>query len=154
MSKSSEVSEPPKPATPLSVAAIKLRETTNNSWRAVIPRGTPRERLLDSDFWATIAERFLAYDKITCVFEDSSAFCELLVVASGRGYCKVVELTWHPLPTLICSDTDLPANHTIEHNGPSDLYVVRRLSDNVILGKNFSSRQDALAFLLDHASLR
>ena len=150
-----ELAEPTrKPLPPLPTTAAKLRESTNNSWRIVIPRGTPRERLLDSDLYATLAERFLVYDKLHLVSEDSTFYAELLVIASGRGYCRLVELSYVQLPVLVATHNDLPNNHEIVHGGPDDLYIVRRISDGVVLGKGFSDRQTALAFLLDHASLR
>lgn len=150
--------EPTKPRRPSSPAlprnSLKLRESTNNTWRAIAPRGTPRERLLDSDFWSVVSESFLAYDVIAVIAEDRSYYAELLVLECGRGYASLVELNFHPLPALLVANDGLPPNHEIVHLGPDDLYGVRRCSDGVMLGKGFASRDEALAFLLDHATLR
>lgn len=158
MSKQSiEVAESVKPrklTVALPASALKLRESTNNTWRAVAPRGTSRERLLDSDFWSTVADKFLPYDTIAVVAEDRSYYCELLVLESGRGYAALIELNYHVLPALLVSNAGLPPNHEIIHLGPDELYAVRRCSDGVLLGKGFSSREEAVSFLLDHATLR
>ncbi|MGQ7959891.1 hypothetical protein ACUTAF_19600 [Pseudomonas sp. SP16.1] len=149
-----EETPPQKPAKALPRSAAKLRESTNNSWRVVAPRGTSRERLQHPDFWSVVGDLFINFDKVHVVFEDRSAYCELLVMDCGRGYANVIELAWHPLPPLLICNNDLPPNHEIIHLGPDDLYAVRRCSDGILLGKGFRSRDDALAFLMDHATLR
>lgn len=144
-----------KSATPaLSRDCFKLRESVNNVFRIVVPRGITRERLLDSDFYATVAGDLTAFDKIIAVAADRSFYCELLVLECGRSYANLVELSYTPLPALLVVQGSLPANHEIIHLGPTDLYAVRRISDQVLLGKGFSSREEAVAFLCDHASLR
>lgn len=147
---------PPRrtPLPALSSEYCKLAETVNNTWRATVPKGTPRERLLESSMWATVAERFTPFDKIIAVSADRSFYSELLVLENGRGWANVVELNYHPLPCLVVDQAGLPPNHVIEHGGVDDLYLVRRVSDGVILQKGFESRQHALEFLLEHASLR
>lgn len=134
--------------------ACKLAEYCNSTWRVVAPRGTPRARLVQSDWLSVVADQFQAYDVIHVVCEDRSFFAVLLVIEAGKGYCQVIELAYHPLPVLLVSGDSLPANHTIEHAGPEKLYIVRRLSDSVVLGDGFPSRDAAVEFLLSHATLR
>lgn len=154
----SEVSEEVKPrkttALSLSRSYFHLREIKNNDFRAVAARGVDRERLLQSDYWATVAELLHAYDEIHVIAEDRSFYATYLVLEAGRGYAALVELSWHPLPALLVSSEGLPPNHEIVYAGADDLFIVRRVSDSVILGKHFSDKQSALAFLLDHNSLR
>lgn len=135
-------------------SALKLRESTNNSWRIVAPRGTTRERLQEADFYAVVGDLFLAFDKLHVIAEDRSYYWEGLVLDSGRGYANVVELSFHPLPALLVCQDSLPSNHEIVHLGADDLYGVKRMSDGILLGKGFPSRQAAVDFLLDHATLR
>ena len=144
----------PRPTPALSRSNFRLRESANNSFRAICARGVTRERLLDSDYWATCAEMMVPFDTVYCCAEDRSYFAELLVLEAGRGYASMVELAYHPLPALLVTGDGLPPNHEIIHLGPDELYAVKRCSDAVILGKGFSSKQDALAFLLDHATLK
>lgn len=134
--------------------ALKLRESVNNEWRCVIPRGTPREYLTLSDFWVIAGSDLQPWDRIAAVAEDRSFFCELLVLDAGRGYANVTELAFHTLPPLVTSQAGLPPGHSIFHSGPEKLYCIKREKDGVLLGEGFPSRDDALRALLDHASLR
>lgn len=138
----------------LQKSALKLSESVNNRWRVVIARGTPRERLLDSDFWSVVSGDFLPFDTIACVDEGRTYYAELLVLEAGRGYAHLEELLYKALPPLIVANKDVPPNHEIVHLGPEELYAVRRISDGVLLGKGFASRNEALQFLLEHATLR
>ncbi|SMF53392.1 hypothetical protein [Pseudogulbenkiania subflava] len=134
--------------------ACKLAEYCNSTWRVVAPRNTPRKRLTQPDWLSVVADQFQAYDVIRVVCEDRSFFAELLVLEAGKGYCQVIELAFHQLPVLLVSGDALPANHTIEHAGPEKLYIVRRLSDGIVLGEGFASRDEAVEFLISHATLR
>ncbi|MCY1454031.1 hypothetical protein D9M71_710630 [compost metagenome] len=101
-----------------------------------------------------VGDLFLPYDKLHVVAGDRSYYCELLVTDCGRGYASVTELGFHPLEALLVCQDSLPSNHEIIHLGADDLYGVKRTSDGVLLGKGFASRQAAVDFLLDHATLR
>jgi len=144
----------PKPAVSIQRSALKLRESCNNSWRIVALRGTTRERLLDPSYYSVVGDMFLPYDKLHVIAEDRSYYAELLVTDCGRGYASVTELGFHPLEALLVCQDSLPSNHQIIHLGADDLYAVKRTSDGVLLGKGFASRQAAVDFLLDHATLR
>ena len=132
----------------------RLRESVNNTWRAIIPRGTPQERLLESDFWVVVAGDFMPWDRIHAVAEDRSFYAELLVIDAGRGYARIEPLGIHTLAPIVTSQAGLPPGHEIVHAGPDKLYCVRRIKDGVLLGEGFPSKDEALRFLLDHASLR
>lgn len=144
----------PKPAPSIQRSALKLRESCNNSWRVVALRGVTRERLLDPSYYAVVGDLFLPYDKLHVIAEDRSYYAELLVTDCGRGYAAVTELLFTPLEALLVCQDALPSNHEIVHLGADDLYGVKRTSDGVMLGKGFASRQAAVDFLLDHATLR
>lgn len=147
---------PAKPRKPIALqkSALKLREFTNAHWRAVIPRNTPRERLLDSDFWAVVANDFQPFDIVCCVAEDRAYYAEILVIECGRGYASLVELNFTPLPALLVTTAGLPPGFEIYHAGPEKLYCIKRVADGVSMGEGFPSREKALEHLLDHASLR
>lgn len=143
-----------RPLKPLPRAAFKLRESTNNIWRCVIPHATPRESLIVSDLFRIVAGDLHPFDKIIAVSDASDWYAELLVLTAGQGHASLVELFFKSLPRAITDDGDLPANHVVEHLGPETLWAVRRLSDDVMLGTGFTSRNAAVEFLLAHASLR
>ena len=144
----------PKLANPLQRSALKLRESCNNDWRIVAARGVTRDRLLDPSYYGVVGDLLLAYDKLRVIAEDRSYYAELLVTDCGRGYASVTELLFTPLEALLVCQDSLPSNHEIIHLGADDLYAVKRTSDGCLLGKGFASRQAAVDFLLDHATLR
>lgn len=134
--------------------ACKLREHANHEWRIVAARGVPRDRLCQSDYWSVVADQFLPYDKLFIISEGRDWYAEALVLECGRGYASVIELCFHPLPALLVSGEGLPPNHEIYHAGPDKRYCVKRCSDGVVMGEGFNSRDEAVEFLISHASLR
>lgn len=144
----------PRKLQPARPADTKLNESANNVWRHVAPRGVTREELRISDYWSIVSSNFLPFDLVRVIAEDRSYYAELLVLESGRGYASIVELSFHPLPAIILSRDGVPPNFDVFHAGPEKLYCVKRLSDGVLIGEGFSSRDAALQHLLSHASLR
>ena len=153
-----EIKQPdPKPASrlkPLTPNQCKLLESVNNRWRAVVPKGTTREQLRTPDLWRVVSTSLTRFDKIAIVDEASTFFAEMLVYDCGMGYAMLVELSFTDLPRVVVTDDDVPVNHVIEHLGPESMWTIRRISDSAVMGKGFSSREEALAYLLDHATLR
>lgn len=157
-SPSTEHEAPAEKITPLTRSAVSLHESRNNTWSAVVPAGTTKERLLQSGLWSVVSDTFHAYDRINVIWADRSGYADLLVIDSGRGFCHVLLLSYHQLPALLVSEQGLPPGFDIYFDGPitdgEGGYCVKRLSDNVLLVKGKSSRELALAELLDSATLR
>ena len=142
---------------PLKPGAVTFLEARQNAWSAVVPRGTTRERLLQSGLWSIAGERFRAYDTVHVIDEGRSFFAILLVVASGRGYCHMEVINWVPLEAHLTLEAgSLPPGFEIEWRGP-DLdarYCALRVADSVTIVKGMATREECLAELLNHASLK
>jgi len=144
----------PRPLKPLVRANLKLLETTNVSWRAVVPTGTTRQQLVLPDLWRSVGQDFHVFDHLHVVDEASTFYAHLLVVESHPGFVSVIELNYHPLPRMIAADgADVPPNFEIVHCGPEKLWTIKR-NDGALYGEGFGSRADALNHLLNHAALR
>jgi len=156
MSKSDIVIEqqPGKPAPSLMRSCFALRTSKNNEHQAIAARDVTRERLLHSEYWATVAETLLPFDIIYVISESRAFFSSYLVIECGRSYATVVELTWTPLPVLLVAQDSLPSNHRIEWAGPDLQYAVIRNSDGIQLGSGFANRDEAVQFLVTHATMR
>lgn len=143
---------------PLTRSAIAFHESRNNTWSAVVPAGTTKERLLQSGLWSVVSDQFHGFDRINCIWADRSGYAELLVVDAGRGFCNVILLNYHALPALLVSEQGLPPGFDIFFDGPINNdeggYCVKRIADGVLMVKGKSSRDLALAELLDSATLR
>lgn len=145
------------PPVPLKPGAVTFKEARNNHWSAVIPRGTSKERLLQSGLWSLASERFRAYDIVDCIDEGRAYFCQLLVVASGRGYCHMAVLSWVPLEAHLTLEAGgLPEGFSIEWRGPDQgaQYCALRLADSVTIVSGCPTRDQCLAELLNHGSLQ
>lgn len=154
MANKTELAEPTRVKTPaLSRQAFKLLEFSNNTFRAITPRGTTIERLLDADFWALVAQDLHAFDVVHAICEDRSYFALLLVADAGRGYAACELLLHKPLSPLLTITDRLPPGFELRYAGPESMWQAVRLCDNVIIGSGFSSRDACLQHLLDHASL-
>lgn len=144
--------------TPLLRSAVAFHESRNNTWSAVVPAGTTKERLLQSGLWSVVSDTFHAFDRINVIWADRSGYAELLVVDAGRGFCNVILLNYHQLPALLVSEQGLPPGFDIFFDGPINNdeggYCVKRLSDGVLLVRGKPNRDAALAELLDSATLR
>jgi hypothetical protein len=148
--------ENPQKLKALTRGAITFRSARNNEWSAVVEAGTTKEQLLQSALWSVVSDQWHAYDRVDVIAADRSYFAELLVLSAGRGFAEVLLLSFHQLPALLTSEQGLPPGFEIFYAGP-DLeaqYCVKRTADGVIIVKGKSSREAALAELLDHASLR
>lgn len=143
---------------PLTRSAVAFHESRNNTWSAVVPAGTTKERLLQSGLWSVVSDTFHAFDRINCIYADRSGYAELLVVDCGRGFCNVILLNYHSLPALLVSEQGLPPGFDIYYDGPitngEGGYTAKRISDGVILVKGKPNRDEALKELLDSATLR
>ncbi|MEE1917253.1 hypothetical protein V0R52_12685 [Pseudomonas asiatica] len=139
-------------------SAMQFHETRNMDWSVVIPRGTTKEMLTLSALWSVVSDQWHAFDRIYCIGEARDYYAELLVLDAGRGYANVVLLSYHPLPALLVSEAGLPPGFECFFAGPlvndSGGYCVKRLCDGVLMVKGKTSKEAALAELLDHASLR
>lgn len=159
MPKEVDTAELPEPKlTPLVRSALAFFESRNNSWSAVVPRGTTKERLTQSGLWSVVSDQLRAYDRIVVLEESRAYYAELLVLDAGRGYCNLILLNYYPLPALLVSEAGLPPGFDIFYAGPiSDGdggYCVKRFADGVLMVKGKPSRDAALAELLDSATLR
>lgn len=139
-------------------SAMTFHETRNMDWSVIIPRGVTKEMLVLSALWSVVSDQFHAFDRINCIWEDRSSYAELLVLDAGRGYANVVLLSYHPLPALLVSEAGLPPGFEIFYSGPVENaaggYCVKRLCDGVLMVQGKTSRDAALADLLDSATLR
>ena len=149
---------PPFKIKPLVRSAVAFHESKNNTWSAVVDRGTTKEMVVLSAIWSVVSDQFHAYDRINAIWADRSAYAELLVLDCGRGYCNLILLNYHPLPALLVSEAGLPPGFDIFYAGPIDNdnggYCVKRLTDGVLMVKGKPSRDAAIAELLDSATLR
>ncbi|MFW0758931.1 hypothetical protein ACN1C3_30175 [Pseudomonas sp. H11T01] len=150
--------EVPADVQPIMRSAFTFAESRNNVFSAVVPRGTTQQRLVQSGLWSVVADQLRSFDRILCIAEDRSYYAELLILDAGKGHCSVQLLSYHTLPVLLVSEAGLPPGFSIDYSGPvhngSGGYQVLRHADGVIMSTGHSNREEALAALLDSATLK
>ncbi|MDM9552979.1 hypothetical protein QN085_20630 [Pseudomonas sp. M2(2023)] len=149
---------PPIKVKALPRSSLRFHESCNMDWSAILPRGTTKETAVLSALWSVNSDQFHSFDHIHCIWEDRSAYAELLVLDAGRGYANVVMLSYHPLPALLVSEAGLPPGFECFYAGPivndEGGYQVKRLCDGCLIVRGKPNKEAAIAALLDHASLR
>ena len=146
---------------PLGRGALKFEESTNNRWRAVSPLGVPHEELnRHAVFWGHCGDDFQSFDTVWLVDAGRTQLSEFVVLDAGPSYADVALARTIKLPPRTRgAESRIPDGYSIVQAGPSDSqrgWLVVRQSDGVTLNvaMPIARREDAIRFLLDHATLR
>lgn len=130
---------------------FKLAEQLRNVWSIVPERGTPFEAVLDPSYWAFVAERLRAADRIEVHAEDGSYFGELIVREADQLFANVAVLRMVEFPPHESSEP-LP-DFFVSWRGPHYRHCVVRLKDGAILKTNFDSKDAAMAWLAGNVKM-
>lgn len=156
---STETAEaPPFKIKPLVRSAMAFFESRNSIMTVTVAKENTAATIVQSAQWSVISDQLRPFDRIVAIWEDRSTYAELLVLDAGRGYANLQLLNYWPLPVLLVSEAGLPPGFDCFYAGPLENdnggYCVKRLADGVLMVKGKSSRDAALAELLDSATLR
>jgi hypothetical protein len=139
--------------------SCKLEDFTNARHRAVAPRGARPEDLIGTAAWALCAKDFKDFDFVTVVPVDRTWLAEFVVREVGVGFADL-QLMWSLKlpPRSPAGESRIPAGFQIRIANPGEEpgWRVIREKDGIQLnaGHYHARREDALRFLLDHASVR
>jgi|SRR5882672_5286564 len=139
---------------------VKLRELTNNQWTCVLPAGMTLDDVEAPGVFALVGDLLQPFDILHLCTSDRTAWGELLVLDAGAGFVDVRLLRREKLPPrLDTGEVRMPAGFAIRRAGPSDSqpgFLVVRLSDGRLLNAelHIHRREEAIRFLLDHATVR
>ncbi len=137
----------------------QLAEQCVNSWFSVAPRDSvPDDFDMVAEPFALIAQDLTRFDSMRLVAADDSWLADLIVVDKGPGYalCKVVRSVKLPKRRSI-SENRVPEGFEVVQGGiGEEPWICRRLADGVVLnvGQFHHRREDAIRYLLDHATVR
>lgn len=133
----------------ISTARIESAEFKRNVWRAHPEEGTPYETVLGEAYWAHQARQFRPGDRIEVLPDEMHYFAELLVIAAGATWARVVELSRRELGVAAVPDKRM--DYTVAWRGVHRKFAVVRTVDGAIIKDGFSQQQDAELALLQHA---
>ena len=132
-------------------------ENSRNIWRVFVANGTTPQDIVQPQFWAHLASRLQAGDRIEVEPEDSTWLAELRVIDSGPQYAKVQIRKPDAdgvsrFEALGSSDTGLPSGYSFSHNASSKWRVVRD-SDQKVLKDGLATKADAVTWLMGFAKV-
>jgi hypothetical protein len=124
----------------------ELAEYEGNTWQVTPVRGVKLEDLLNPEYWAHIAYRFRAGDRIIAIPPDRSYFVELFVLAASKNWAKVVLM--REVILIEDSEDDKPVDGFVVEFKGKDKWRV--LQGNEILSKDHDDKKAAEKWLLAH----
>lgn len=107
---------------------MKGSEFERTLWCVTVEKTVTREILTDNDFWAHAAQRLKPYDRIEVRQDEGDFFAEYLVLAVGRGWAQVHELSFHKLTEDVVDAPEHP-DYYVKYCGPHSRFCVIRRSD-------------------------
>lgn len=141
---------PLKGMNPLPVRRFQPGEYARVIYYAVPEAGTPISDLKKPEYWAHVADKLKASDRIEVEAEDGSYFLELLVRDVGRTWAKVDVLREKELDNVNMELSEDLKEYDVMHKGKIDKWCVIRLSDKSKVFEGGNSKQDAVNWLTDH----
>lgn len=133
----------------LNASRVQLGEHTRSIYEAIAEPGTTESDLIEPSYWAHLASRLRAKDRIEVHADDGAWFAELLVLDAGRAYAKVAVLRFIKLEASVPGNelADMQG-HEIKHRGHSAQWSVLRGKD--VLRDKFATREQASQWLAAH----
>ena len=107
-------------------------------WRLILADNQTMDDLKKPDFWANIASRFTAHDRIEVMSEDGNEYAELIVRQASRLFIKVAFLSKHK---FIEDESTKEGDLSIKWRGKGKWSVMQ---DETVLEGGFELKEDAI----------
>lgn len=151
---SPEVTETPnKKIKPLSPECLTHEDYRIVRHCAIVDRDTDPKSLTESPFWISVAHRLHALDMVTVIWDDRSAMATVMIMESSQSFTSAVLLDYRKLPGIISDGSEALINFDVFYS-QMDGYCARRLSDNVLLVVNATSKEKCIEQLKAHAAFK
>ena len=142
-----------KKVRPLAPEALSFEDYRFVRHCAIVPRDTDPKVLTESGFWLSVAHRLHALDHVTVLWDDRSAMAVVMIMESSQSFTSAVMLDYKKLPGVISDGSEALINFEIFYS-QMDGYCARRLSDNVLLVVNATSKEKCVEQLKAHAAFK
>jgi hypothetical protein len=119
----------------------------------IVPRDFDPAMLTESAPWLSVAHRLHALDRVTVVWEDRSAVAEVMVLEASQSFTSLVMIDYKKLPGIISDGSESLINFEVFYS-QMDGYCARRLSDNVLLVQNATSKEKCIEELKAHPAFK
>ena len=112
-------------------------------WRAHPEEDTPYETVLSDAYWAHRAREFRAGHKIEVLPDEMNYYAELLVMAAGVNWVRVIELLKVELKPAAVPRRQ--SEYSVAWRGPHRKFAIVRASDGAIVKDRFEKEHEAEA---------
>ena len=130
---------------PLNPSDLKPRGYFSTDYTVVLATGVTIDDALKPEFWSHInahtPPKLRRFDRLQVIPEDGESFADLIVLASGKGYAKVLELQRVSLGEM-AEPIELQTTE-VKWISPAVKFGVVRKSDKTRLKTGFDTRRDA-----------
>ncbi|EPA95524.1 hypothetical protein [Pseudomonas sp. G5(2012)] len=118
-----------------------------------VPRDTDPKVLTESGYWLSVAQRLTPLAHLMVFWDDRSAMANLLCTEASQSYVSMLLLDYRKLPGIISDGSEALINFEIFYSQMNG-YCARRLSDNVMVIQDASSKEKCIEALKSHPAFK
>lgn len=124
----------------------------NTNWSLTVEAGTTLEDVLEPSYLSNVTQKLTIYDRLHVSVDTGEWYAELLVVACGRVWAKLVVLNKVELVNKDDDQLDGEAfeKFIVQYRGPHLKFCVVRKEDKEPIKENLSTKVEANAWLQSH----
>ena len=142
----------PRPMEAISPTRMKAAEYVRNDHVVIAHATNTPEDLVRPEYYAHVADKLKARDRITVWADNANWMAELVVLEVGRGWARA-----HPISLTEFGNTASIKGLTIErdgyrvaHRGEHSQWSIIRLSDSEVVSENHGTQGGAVDWLDNH----
>jgi len=134
----------------LEPARFKQAEYERTAYVVTAFENTDPEDLLNPAYWAHVAAKLKAWDRIEARANDGTWLAEYLVLGVDRAWAKLAMLNKWALTTPDVSlSQDAKSAYEVYWNGPADKWSVKRTSDQEKQASGFNTKGEAQTWVTE-----
>lgn len=138
---------------PLAPASMMFRDSRVVDHVAFVDRNTDPQVLTESGFWLNVAQRLTPLAHVLVVWDDRSQMANLLCTEASQSFVSMLLLDYRRLPGIISDGSEALINFEIFYSQMQG-YCARRLSDNVMIISDASSKEKCIEALKSHPAFK
>ncbi|NDG18445.1 MAG: hypothetical protein EB117_09255 [Betaproteobacteria bacterium] len=130
--------------------SFSLADYARQTFVARPAAGTTIDDVLNENYWSNVAKKMNPHDIIEVVPEDGAFYAKLIITSRGNLWARVHKLEHVVIGAAPVANKKPVEGFEIGWAGPNDKWRVVRKEDKAVVGKNFTSREDADKWLGEH----
>jgi hypothetical protein len=137
--------------TQLATRNFSMKRSMVNEWYAKPEPDTPLEAVLEPKYWAHCSAKLAPENTIIVIPEGAPWRAELMVLDAGRGFAKVVVLSFVEIEAHeVTGDQPTADEYDVRWAGPHAKWRVIRKSDKRVMIEERPTKQDGYLWIASH----